>query len=143
MWKRGSDKRSRVRREGPGSSEDACRPGFRDHPQVMSGESTQRGVTHPAGVCTHPRRSAGVLGSGLRTTASCRLWGAEHAGPPWWRDDKFRPQNRPACRLAPPRSQARGRRKLKGWTGDLGGVIRSVGVRHCGEEDQRCGAAVL
>lgn len=60
------------------------------------------GVTHPAGVRTHPRRSAVVLGSGLRTTVSCRLWAAEHAGPPWRRDDLFRPQNGPACRIAPP-----------------------------------------
>lgn len=60
------------------------------------------GVTHPAGVRTHPRRSAVVLGSGLRTTVSYRLWAAEHAGPPWRRDDVFRPQNRPACRIAPP-----------------------------------------
>lgn len=130
---RGQTKDKRVRRESPGSSEGACRPGFRDHPEVVSGESAQRGLTHPAGVRTHPRRSAGILGSGLGTTASCRLWAAEHAGPPWRRDDLSRPQNRPACRIAPPaellrpRFQARRRRKLKGWTRDLGGVIQRAG----------------
>lgn len=59
----GSDKRSRVRREGPGSSEDACRPGFRDHPEVTGGKSTQRGWGDAPRRCPHSpeakRRSSG------------------------------------------------------------------------------------
>lgn len=71
------------------------------------------GMTHPAGVRTHPRRSAVVLGSGLKTTVSCRFWVTEHAGPPCWRDDLFRPQNRPACRIAPPQLPRRRKTEAK------------------------------
>lgn len=83
LWKWRSDKKSGVRSKVLGSSGGACRLGFRNQPKAAGGKSTQSGVTDSAGVPTHPRRSAEVLGSGPRTTASCRLGEAEHAEQPW------------------------------------------------------------
>lgn len=83
LWKWKSDKKSGIRSKVPGSSEGACRLGFRNQPKAAGGEFTQSGVTDSAGVPTHPRRSAEVLGSGPRTTASCWLGEAEHAEQPW------------------------------------------------------------